>query len=207
MTRILRLLQGNIMERNCITGVILAGGRSSRMGEDKGLVKANGKPLFEHIAERLRPQVGEILISCNQNTEQYGKEFRTVPDLIQNFSGPLAGMLAALTVSKTEWVLFVPCDVPGFPDNLADAFLAEIAGQQAAYARDPVREHPTLCLLNRSLIPTLKTYLENGDRKVMIFFNNIDAKTVLFQDASQFSNLNTQGDVLLWQNSQIGHPQ
>ena len=191
------------MERNCITGVILAGGRSSRMGEDKGLVKANGKPLFEHIAERLRPQVGEILISCNQNTEQYGKEFRTVPDLIQNF----AGMLAALTVSKTEWVLFVPCDVPGFPDNLADAFLAEIAGQQAAYARDAVREHPTLCLLNRSLIPTLKTYLENGDRKVMIFFDNIDAKPVLFQNASQFSNLNTQGDVLLWQNSQTGHPQ
>jgi len=195
------------MERNCITGVILAGGRSSRMGEDKGLVKANGKPLFEHIAERLRSQVGEILISCNQNTEQYGKEFRTVPDLIQNFSGPLAGMLAALTVSKTEWVLFVPCDVPGFPDNLADAFLAEIAGQQAAYARDAVREHPTLCLLNRSLIPTLKTYLENGDRKVMIFFDNIDAKPVLFHDASQFSNLNTQGDVLLWQNSQTGHPQ
>ncbi|MFS7305654.1 molybdenum cofactor guanylyltransferase MobA [Rahnella inusitata] len=195
------------MERNCITGVILSGGRSSRMGEDKGLVKANGKPLFEHIAERLRPQVGEILISCNQNTEQYGKEFRTVPDLIQNFSGPLAGMLAALTVSKTEWVLFVPCDVPGFPDNLADAFLAEIAGQQAAYARDAVREHPTLCLLNRSLIPTLKTYLGNGDRKVMIFFDNIDAKPVLFQNASQFSNLNTQGDVLLWQNSQTGHPQ
>lgn len=195
------------MERNCITGVILAGGRSSRMGEDKGLVKANGKPLFEHIAERLRTQVGEILISCNQNTERYGKEFQTVPDLIQNFSGPLAGMLAALTVSKTEWVLFVPCDVPGFPDNLADAFLAEIAGQQAAYARDPVREHPTLCLLNRSLIPTLKTYLENGDRKVMVFFDNIDAKPVLFQNASQFTNLNTQGDVLLWQNSQTGHPQ
>ncbi|QLK63103.1 molybdenum cofactor guanylyltransferase MobA [Enterobacteriaceae bacterium Kacie_13] len=195
------------MERSCITGVILAGGRSSRMGEDKGLVKVNDKPLFEHIAERLSPQVGEILISCNQNTDRYGKDFRTVPDLIQNFSGPLAGMLAALTVSKTEWMLFVPCDVPGFPDNLADSFLAEIAGGQAVYARDPVREHPTLCLLNRSLIPALNTYLENGDRRLMIFFHDIDAKTVLFQDASHFSNLNTPEDVLLWQSSRTGLPQ
>lgn len=187
-----------MMGQRNITGVILAGGRSSRMGEDKGLIEVNGKPLFEHIAERLRPQAGEILISCNRNTEQYGVNFRTVTDIKQDFSGPLAGMLAALSVSKTEWVLFVPCDVPAFPVNLAEAFLANADGQQAVYACDPKREHPTLCLLNRNLIPTLKAYLENGDRKLMIFFHKIGARPVLFNESTAFSNLNTPEDVVRW---------
>ncbi len=187
------------MDRSSITGVILAGGRSSRMGEDKGLVEVKGQPLFEIIADRLSPQVGNILISCNQNADRYGKKFQTVPDLTQDFSGPLAGMLAALTVSQTEWGLFVPCDVPGFPINLAETFLSELAGRQALYARDPEREHPTLCLLNRNLIPALKSYLENGDRKLMIFFHNVGAKSVMFNHAADFSNLNYPQDVLRWQ--------
>lgn len=187
------------MDRSSITGVILAGGRSSRMGEDKGLVEVKGQPLFEIIADRLSPQVGNILISCNQNADRYGKKFQTVPDLTQDFSGPLAGMLAALTVSQTEWGLFVPCDVPGFPINLAETFLSELSGCQALYARDPEREHPTLCLLNRNLIPALKSYLENGDRKLMIFFHNVGAKSVMFNHAADFSNLNYPQDVLRWQ--------
>lgn len=186
------------MGQDNITGVILAGGRSSRMGEDKGLIEINGKPLFEHIAERLRPQVGDILISCNRNTERYGRNFQTVPDITQDFSGPLAGMLAALSVSKTKWVLFVPCDVPAFPTNLAEAFLENTAGQQAVYACDAEREHPTLCLLNRNLIPALKTYLGKGDRKLMIFLHKIGAKSVLFNESTAFSNLNSPEDVALW---------
>jgi len=195
------------MDLSNMTGVILAGGRSSRMGKDKGLVDVQGKPLFEHVAERLQSQVGEILISCNQNADRYGREFKTVPDIIQDFSGPLAGMLAALKMSKTEWVLFVPCDVPGFPANLVDAFLSNILDHQAIYARDHDREHPTLCLLNRSIIPELAEYLSRGDRKLMIFFNEINAKSVLFNNAADFLNLNTPEDVLLWENGQTGFSQ
>jgi molybdopterin-guanine dinucleotide biosynthesis protein A len=198
MTAIMSFRQVGSMDRNNITGVILAGGRSSRMGEDKGLIDINGQPLFEHIAQRLRPQVGNILISCNRNSERYGRNFQTVPDIKPDFSGPLAGMLAALSVSKTEWVLFVPCDVPAFPASLSQSLSAGLSGQKAAYARDTDREHPTLCLLNRALIPTLTAYLENGDRKLMIFLHNIGAKSVLFGQSTAFSNLNTPEDVALW---------
>ncbi|MBF7997449.1 molybdenum cofactor guanylyltransferase MobA [Rahnella laticis] len=190
------------MNRSDITGVILAGGRSTRMGEDKGLVEVNGRPLFEYIAQKLRPQVSEILISCNRNNERYGRDFQTVPDLTSDFSGPLAGMLAALSVSKTEWVLFVPCDVPAFPDNLAEVLQAEVSGQYAVYARDPERAHPTLCLLNRKTIPALESYLGNGDRKLMIFFEKIGAQTALFHNPADFSNLNTPEDVELWKANQ-----
>ncbi|MFO6299952.1 molybdenum cofactor guanylyltransferase MobA [Rahnella selenatireducens] len=190
------------MNRSDITGVILAGGRSTRMGEDKGLVEVNGRPLFEHIAEKLRPQVSEILISCNRNNERYGRNFHTVPDLTPDFSGPLAGMLAGLSASKTEWVLFVPCDVPAFPDNLAETLKAKTDGQPAVYARDPERSHPTLCLLNRKIMPALESYLGNGDRKLMIFFEKIGTQTALFQDPADFSNLNTPEDVELWKANQ-----
>jgi len=73
------------MNHSDITGVILAGGRSTRMGEDKGLVEVNGRPLFEHVAEKLRPHVSEILISCNRNSERYGRDFQTAFPFLNNF--------------------------------------------------------------------------------------------------------------------------
>lgn len=185
-----------------ITGIILAGGRSTRMGEDKGLVTIAGKPLFEHIAERLEPMVSEILINSNQNQHSYGQHFEVIPDLTPDYSGPLAGMLAGLKAMNTQWGLFVPCDVPAFPANLAQVFWQFKDGQEGLYARDLHREHPTLCLLNKSLIPALEKYLASGERKVMFLFNQINAMPITFHEKNAFVNLNTPEDVLQWQNGQ-----
>lgn len=185
-----------------ITGIILAGGRSSRMGEDKGLVIIAGKPLFEHIADRLEPMVSKILINSNQNQLRYGQRFEVVSDLTQDYSGPLAGMLAGLRAMNTPWGLFVPCDVPAFPVNLAEVFWQHKDRQQGLYARDLHREHPTLCLLNKSLIPGLEAYLASGERKVMFFFNKINAISIVFNEKNAFANLNTPADVVQWKNGQ-----
>ncbi len=190
------------MSKADITGIILAGGRSTRMGEDKGLVTIAGKPLFEYIAERLEPMVGEILINSNQNQLRYEQRFEVVPDLTQDYSGPLAGMLAGLKAMTTQWGLFVPCDVPAFPVTLAEVFWQHKDGHQGLYARDLHREHPTLCLLNKSLIPALETYLASGERKVMFFFNQINAIPIEFNEKNAFANLNTPADVVQWQNGQ-----
>ncbi|MGA8119296.1 molybdenum cofactor guanylyltransferase MobA [Rouxiella badensis] len=187
------------MIESAITGVILAGGRSSRMGQDKGLVQVNGLPLFVHIAKRLAPQVNTLLISSNQNQEHYAAFYPVIGDLIPDYAGPLSGMLAALVASETEWVAFVPCDVPAFPDNLVQR-LWNARGQSAAvYATDAERAHPALCLLNKSLIPTLRDYLTRGERKVMLFFTQCAAQQVTFDDPSCFANLNTPEDVQRWQ--------
>lgn len=187
------------MNTGDITGVILAGGRSTRMGQDKGVVRAAGKMLFEHIAERLRPMVGEILINSNQNQSIYGQHFKVVPDITQDHAGPLAGMLAGLKAINSQWALFVPCDVPSFPLNLAQQFTHHRLHYSAVYAQDPLRDHPTLCLLNKSIIPELENYLVNGDRKVMLFFKIINALPVRFDDPQAFSNLNTAADVDRWE--------
>ncbi|MCI1680426.1 MAG: molybdenum cofactor guanylyltransferase MobA [Ewingella americana] len=188
-----------------ITGVILAGGRSTRMGQDKGVISAAGKMLFEHIADRLRPMVGEILINSNQNASIYGQHFNVVPDITQDYAGPLAGMLAGLKAINTEWALFVPCDVPSFPLDLAKQFVAHSSQHSAVYARDALRDHPTLCLLNKNIVPALESYLAQGERKVMLFLKQINALPVEFNDPQAFANLNTPADVALWEKT-LGQP-
>ena len=182
-----------------ITGVILAGGRSSRMGQDKGLVPVNGKPLFMHIASRLAPQVHTILVSSNLNQKSYAAHYPVIGDLIPDFAGPLSGMLSALVASKTEWVVCVPCDVPGFPDDLVQRLWQARGNAPAVYAADVERVHPALCLLNKSLIPSLREYLEQGERKVMFFLNQCAAQQARFDHAKDFANLNTPEDVTSWQ--------
>lgn len=189
------------MTGNAITGVILAGGRSSRMGQDKGLVEIDGLPLFVHIANKLLPQVGTLLISSNQHQEQYADRFAVIGDITADFAGPLAGMLAALVACQTEWVAIVPCDVPAFPDNLVQRLWENKGQAPAAYVTDGERAHPTLCLLNKSLIPHLREYLAQGERKVMLFFAQIAAQQVVFANPAAFANLNTPEDVQRWQAS------
>jgi molybdopterin-guanine dinucleotide biosynthesis protein A len=187
------------MSTDDITGVILAGGRSTRMGQDKGVTRAAGKMLFEHIAERLRPMADEILINSNQNQSIYGQHFKVIPDITQDYAGPLAGMLAGLKAINTQWALFVPCDVPSFPLDLAKKFTAYRSQHSAIYAQDALRDHPALCLLNKNIIPELENYLAKGERKVIFFFKEINALPVMFDDPQAFANLNTPADVAQWE--------
>lgn len=188
--------------RQSITGVILAGGRGSRMGgQDKGLVPLLSKPLYQYILARLSLQVGQVIINANRNQARYRESQLTViSDLNHDFSGPLAGMQAALHYAKTEWLLFVPCDVPDFPLNLAKKMFSEKGTHLACYAQDNEREHPTFALLHNSLKTRLDDYLARGDRKLMLFMREIDAKGIIFTSESDtFINLNTPEDSRLWE--------
>lgn len=188
--------------RQSITGVILAGGLGTRMGgQDKGLVPLMGKPLYQHILERLSPQVGSIMINANRNQARYNESQLTViSDLENNFSGPLAGMQSAMHYAKTDWLLFVPCDVPAFPLNLAEKMFNEKGNHLACYAQDEKREHPTFALLHRSLKTQLDDYLARGDRKLMIFMQEVNAKGIIFSsEFDAFANLNTLEDSRNWE--------
>lgn len=184
-----------------ITGVILAGGRSTRMGgEDKGLIQLGGKALYQLVLSRLMPQVSNVIISANRNLHRYQKSgFPVISDAMADYPGPLAGMLSALTHARTEWVVFTPCDVPDFPINLVEKLWQRKGKALAAYVSDGQREHPTFALLHTSLVTDLSHYLAQGDRKLRLFMAAVDAKEVLFcgqQDA--FRNLNTPDDCQKW---------
>lgn len=184
-----------------ITGIILAGGRATRMGgEDKGLVRIADIPLYQYVLARLRPQVGPIAINANRNQARYRESgLPIIGDLIPDFSGPLAGMLAGLKYATTEWVAFVPCDVPDFPATLIEKLWQQKGSAIAAYASDGERAHPTLALLHTSLATPLEDYLARGERKLMLFLDAARAQQVEFKgQQSAFHNINTLEDCRRW---------
>ncbi|MBA3771892.1 MAG: molybdenum cofactor guanylyltransferase MobA [Ramlibacter sp.] len=164
-----------MIETGDITGVILAGGRGSRMGGvDKGLQNFNGLPMALHTLMRLQPQVGEVMINANRNLGAYEAFGVPVwPDVLADYAGPLAGFLTALERCETPWLVTVPCDTPLFPDDMV-ARLARAAQQQdaeiaMAAAREEdgdVRSQPVFCLMRLELMESLVKFTHGGGRKI-----------------------------------------
>lgn len=181
--------------RNEITGVILAGGRGSRMGgEDKGLVLLNGRAMVEHVVERLRPQVGSLLISANRNRERYeALGYRVVVDSLPDYQGPLAGMASVLQIATTPYVVTVPCDSPLIGDDLVARLARALVTDSAdiAVAHDGARAHPVFLLLKRSLLPSLLGFLQAGERKIDRWFGRHRVASADFSDSPEaFINVN-----------------
>ncbi|XHX67473.1 molybdenum cofactor guanylyltransferase MobA [Photorhabdus akhurstii] len=188
-----------------ISGVILAGGRATRMGgNDKGLIFLNKKPLYQHIADKLLPQVDELIINANRNLDIYRQSgYQIIPDLTPDFFGPLSGMLTALKSASHDWVMFAPCDVPNLPTDLVTRLWQGKQQALATYVNDGNRAHPTIALLHRSLFPQLENYLADGERKLILFMHKIKAIAVQFDDnPTAFTNLNTPEDCQHWEHIQ-----
>jgi molybdenum cofactor guanylyltransferase len=178
-----------------ITGILLAGGRGRRMGGlDKGLIPYRGQPLVVQVIERLRPQVGRLILSANRNLEAYrALGFPVVMDGVAGFQGPLAGILAAGRQASSDWLLVCPCDTPLLPLDLG-ARLRAAAEQRVvsvALAHDGERYQQICLLLRRALLPGLEDWLQRGERRVMGWVESQDWTAVDFSDQpGAFRNLN-----------------
>ena len=176
-----------------ISAVILAGGQAKRMGGvDKGLQPLQGKPLFQFIYDRLHSQVEHISVNANRNQAIYAVAGLPVfGDNIEGFQGPLSGILTALERSETDFVLFVPCDSPFFPDNLLEKLKSAVVfhGVSIAYVHDGEREHPTFCLMARSLKEKLAAYLATGERRMLQFMRQNGAVSVDFSENNALDEL------------------
>ncbi len=182
-------------------GVLLAGGRGSRMGgHDKGLVKLAGRPLAEHVLQILRPQGSRVVISANRNRQLYARfGCAVVSDRIKGFAGPLAGIQAVMIQVESPWYLVLPCDMPFLPDDLRER-LAEVLRNQAervACAADGTRVHPTIALLSRSVLAPLTHYLAAGGRKVSSFYEFLGlAMAEWHGQAAAFRNFNRSVELI-----------
>ena len=186
-----------------ITGLVLCGGRGTRMGGvDKGLQTHQGLPLALHALLRLQVQVGTVLINANRNLAAYESfGVQVWPDPMGDFPGPLAGWLAGLEHCETPYMLPVPCDTPHFPTNLAARLAQALMEEDADVAMAASMEggrlqvQPVFCLLKSSLIDSLVAYLESGQRKIDKWTGQQRCATVVFDDEAAFFNANTLEDL------------
>jgi molybdenum cofactor guanylyltransferase len=189
--------------RDDITGLILAGGRGSRMGGvDKGLQNHQGVPLAMHALLRLAPQVGQVMINANRNLGAYESMGVPVwPDALPDYAGPLAGFLAGLEHCETPYLVTVPCDTPGFPLDLVERLAAALAQADADIAMAATREggalqvQPVFCLLKASLLESLVRFTQSGQRKIDRWTAQHRCVELPFDDARAFFNANTLAEL------------
>ncbi|MES9987900.1 MAG: molybdenum cofactor guanylyltransferase MobA [Candidatus Thiodiazotropha endolucinida] len=179
-----------------VTAVILAGGRGRRMGgEDKGLIELNGRPLVQHVISAIQPQVATILINANRNQERYAAfGYPVIADSLLDYQGPLAGFIAALQAVETEDMLTLPCDGPLVPPDLVERLYEarQSAGADIAVAHDGDRLQPVYALIPKRLADSLQRYLDRGDRKIDLWYEEHRVAHADFSDIPRtFINVNT----------------
>jgi molybdenum cofactor guanylyltransferase len=192
------------IDKQDITGLVLAGGRGSRMGgADKGLQNHLGMPLALHTLLRLAPQVGPTMVNANRNLAAYEAMGSPVwPDALPDYPGPLAGFLAGLERCETPYLVTVPCDTPNFPLDLV-ARLAETMERDDAeivIATSPepdgsVQVQPVFCLMRATLLDSLVRATTAGERKIDRWAKQQRCSEVLFEDADAFFNANTLAEL------------
>lgn len=194
-----------------VDAVILAGGQGRRMGgRDKGLVSFNGRPLIEWVIHALSQQsvpVNHLLISANRHLPDYARfGYPVLRDVHPDFSGPLAGIHAAMLASPADILLVVPCDVPALPPDLLERLLNALneSGANAAVAQSSNGQiHPTLCMLRREVVGSLIERLKRQQLKLGDWLESLAPVFVEFPDAT-FPNLNTMDDLEAHQHGDNG---
>jgi molybdopterin-guanine dinucleotide biosynthesis protein A len=193
----------NTIAKEQMTGLVLAGGRGTRMGGiDKGLQPYQGVPLALHALRRLEPQVGALMVNANRHLDTYAAMGAPVhADALADYPGPLAGLEAGLAHCRTPWLASVPCDSPNFPVDLVARLAEAVAREHAEIALAACIEdgaprlQPVFCLVDVRLLPSLTAYLQSGQRKVERWAAQHRCVHVVFDDALSFFNANTLADL------------
>ncbi|WP_452601320.1 molybdenum cofactor guanylyltransferase [Pontimicrobium sp. MEBiC06410] len=179
-------------EKQHITGIILAGGKSTRMGEDKGLIVYNKQPFIQHVINALEPIVSEIIIVSNNPEHDVFAEKR-VEDLIPN-SGPIAGLYTGLYYSKTEENLVLSCDIPLISTSVLNALInASDKTINCVQIESNNKIMPLIALYKKQCKDTCFTLLEQGERRLKVLTRQLKTKTIVLDKALAIhtTNVNT----------------
>lgn len=194
----LQWLNNKMIDKKNITGVILSGGRSSRMqGEDKGLILLNDKALISYVVDVVEAKVGRLLISANRNIESYQQYGEVIKDELADFQGPLSGISKALNETTNPYLLIVPCDSPFISEVLIDELIRSMYENEVdiCVADDGAFIHPTFALIKTTLKDNLLAFLDSGERKLGLWIEQNNFEKVDFSDQPKlFINLNNPQD-------------
>lgn len=184
-------------DKVCISGFILAGGKSSRMGTDKALLMFQEKPLLQHTISLIEPFSDEIFIS-GQNIEYANFGFELVPDFYAD-CGPIAGIFSSLQHSATDWNLIVSVDVPFVNDELFLFLISNIGECDCIIPKHASGVEPLTGLYNRKILPVIEEMITNGDFRLTGLLSRIktlylDCNKLVEKYPRLFMNINRPED-------------
>ena len=192
------------MDHNNILGVVLAGGKSQRFGEDKSQAKLHGKILIDYIISEIIDQFNEILIVTNNNIKfKKSDKISTTKDFKEGL-GPLGGILTAMRWIKNEkknykWISSFPSDTPFFTKEELHLFYKNIDIQKSKlfFIKNKKTRHNIFGLWSIDLMDKLKLDLEKGERKVEIWADSVGVEMINidFKKKDPFFNINTKKDL------------
>ena len=192
------------MDHNNILGVVLAGGKSQRFGEDKSQVKLGDKLLIDYILSEIIDEFNEILVVSNNLIKfKYSKKISLIKDFKKDL-GPLGGVLTAMKWTKDnnksyQWISTFPADTPFFKNQILKDFLKNINLNESKlfFIKSNNTRHNIFGLWSIDLMDKLEEDLNKGERKVEIWANSIGVKSINmeFENEDPFFNINTKDDL------------
>ena len=192
------------MDHNKILGVVLAGGKSQRFGEDKSQVKLHGKILIDYILSEIIDQFEEILIVTNNEIKfEFSKKISITKDLIEGV-GPLGGILTAMKWIKKnnknyKWISTFPSDTPFFTKNELQIFYKKIDIQKSKlfFIKNKQTRHNIFGLWSMDLMEKLDNDLKKGERKVEVWADTagVEIINIEYEKKDPFFNINTKEDL------------
>ena len=192
------------MDHNKILGVVLAGGKSQRFGEDKSQVKLHGKILIDYILSEIIDQFEEILIVTNNEIKfKFSKKISITNDLIEGV-GPLGGILTAMKWIKKnnknyKWISTFPSDTPFFTKNELQIFYKKIDTQKSKlfFIKNKQTRHNIFGLWSMDLMEKLDNDLKKGERKVEVWADTagVEIINIEYEKKNPFFNINTKEDL------------
>lgn len=192
------------MDHNNILGTVLAGGKSQRFGEDKSQVKLDGKLLIDYILSEIIDEFKEILIVSNNQINFKSSEKITMIEDLKKDQGPLGGVLSAMKWIKEKnkdykWISTFPVDTPFFKKDILQNFLHEINLEESKlfFIKSNNTRHNIFGIWSIDLMEKLEEDLNNGERKVEVWANNVGVKVtnMEFLNKNPFFNINTKDDL------------
>ena len=177
-----------------VSGAVLAGGRSSRFGQDKASYLYQGKPLAVWALESLKKADERFLVS----SRPYNFNVPVYPDLYPGSS--LGGLHAALTYANQDWVALAACDMPFLTPEYWQKLLAQTEGTHAVVVTGPEgKREPLAALYHKSLLPLAKYQLQRGNFRIQAFIREANARILPFErlelDSKTFFNANYLADL------------
>lgn len=176
------------------SAVILAGGKSSRMGLDKSLLPVNGAPLIRRIYEQLAKRFDEILVSTNDPEKLAFLGARTVPDRVPG-KGPLMGIGSAVEMARHERVFVTACDIPVIDLDSVARMLVLAEDCDCVIPMSAVGHEPLFAVYRKSAVPAMRDVLATGERRISAIFPRVRTRFYDLGYAPWFRNLNTREDV------------